>query len=783
MIRRHIYPLPRIQDILRSRNGYEFFTKLDISMQYYTFELDDHSKNLCVISTPFGLFRYCRLPMGIKQSSDIAQSTMESLFRHISDVNIYIDDVGCFSRGFEQHLTLLDHVLDILQTNGFTVNPSKCEWAVKETDWLGHWLTPEGIKPWSKKIKAILNMSAPTDLKQLRSFLGAVNYYRDMWPHRSHILAPLTDLTGKRRFQWTPLHQRAFDAMKALITEDALLHYPDHNLPFHIYTDASDYQLGSVIIQTNHPVAYYSRKLTPTQRNYTTIEKELLSIAETLKEFRTMLLGASLHIYTDHRNLTHHHFTTQRVLRWRLYVEEFHPTFHYVKGADNTLADSLSRLPQHDSSGGAPLPQAITNPIVINSTPEPHEIITPSITTAFALEIDDESLLNCFLYHPDLGGNVYFPVDYEIIQQHQNRDVNLQEQTRIDPNRYHPQPFGNINLICYNNTPTEPWRIVIPNTLIDMVIDWYHQILSHVGMTRLYETIKLHFFHPSLKLRVEAIVRKCDTCQRSKTPGAGYGELPPRETLLAPWYEVAVDLIGPWKIKVGHQELVFQALTCIDTVTNLAEVIRIENKTSSHVAMKFENEWLACYPRPLRCIHDGGAEFVGAAFAHTLFVNGIRNITTTVKNPQANAVCERLHQTISNSLRAHLQQNPPNREIQANDIIDTCFATASYASRAAIHRTLKISPGALVFHRDMILDIPLLANLHDIQQRRQLIIDDRLRRANLKRRSFDYQVGQQVLLLADNPDKLQDRASGPFPITQVHANGTITIQRTPYYRE
>jgi hypothetical protein len=83
----------------------------------------------------------------------------------------------------------------------------------------------------------------------------------------------------------------------------------------------------------------------------------------------------------------------------------------------------------------------------------------------------------------------------------------------------------------------------------------------------------------------------------------------------------------------------------------------------------------------------------------------------------------------------------------------------------------------------MILDIPLLANLHDIQQRRQLIIDDRLRRANLKRRSFDYQVGQQVLLLADNPDKLQDRASGPFPITQVHANGTITIQRTPYYRE
>jgi hypothetical protein len=317
-------------------------------MMYYTFELDEESQEFCTIVTPFGVYRYQRLPMGVSQSPDIAQEIIEKVLEPLMDkIEAYIDDIAAFSNDWEAHKLLLRELLGLLQDAGFTINPLKCEWCVQETDFLGYWITPSGLKPWAKKIQAILDLQPPTNTKQLRSFLGMVGFYRDMWPCRSETLAPLTDLTGKARFQWTDIHQQAFDAMKALISTDALLAYPDHNKPFDIETDASDYQLGAVIKQNNRPVAYYSRKLNPAQRNYTTIEKELLSIVETLREFRTMLFGARINVYTDHKNLTHAltSFSTQRVLRWRLLLEEYGCDYFYKQGSRNLVADALSRVP------------------------------------------------------------------------------------------------------------------------------------------------------------------------------------------------------------------------------------------------------------------------------------------------------------------------------------------------------------------------------------------------------------------------------------------------------
>ena len=176
------YPIPRIQDILSRHSGYKFLTKLDLSMQYYTFELDEESRDLCTIATPFGPFRYTRLPMGVSTSPDMAQDIMEQVLRDLDDTEVYLDDIAAFSTDFTAHLVLLEKILSHLQDNGFAVNPLKCEWAIQETDFLGHWVMPTGIKPYHKKVNAIFHMDAPKNLKQLRSFLGMVTYYRDMWP-------------------------------------------------------------------------------------------------------------------------------------------------------------------------------------------------------------------------------------------------------------------------------------------------------------------------------------------------------------------------------------------------------------------------------------------------------------------------------------------------------------------------------------------------------------------------------------------------------------------------
>jgi Reverse transcriptase (RNA-dependent DNA polymerase) len=204
-------------------------TKLDMSMQFYTFVLNMSSHQYCIFSTPFSLYRYKRLPMGQKISPDVSQEAMETTLENIPVADPYMDDVGICSLAREEHLQTIALMLKALDKAGFLINPAKCKWGVQTTKWLGQILMPKGVKPDPKKDEAILAMQPPTNLKQLRSFIGAVNYYRDMWPQHSGLMAPLTKLTNAPKFVWEDSHQTDFEWLKAVISTEAMMVYHDHS--------------------------------------------------------------------------------------------------------------------------------------------------------------------------------------------------------------------------------------------------------------------------------------------------------------------------------------------------------------------------------------------------------------------------------------------------------------------------------------------------------------------------------------------------------------------------
>ncbi len=345
-----------------------------------------------------------------------------------------------------------------------------------------------------------------------------VNYYRDMWPHRAHILAPLTEKTGapkkgtkQPKFVWTEAMQTAFKRMKAMMAADVLCAYPNHNLPFDIYMDASDYQLGACIMQKGQPVAYYSKKLNSAQKNYSTIDKELLSIVMTLKEFRSMLLGAVINIHTNHKNILHLGDSLQRRLRWISYVDEYGPTLHYIKGPSNVIADMFLHMPMQDT-----MPLAMVGKedmshkceSVRHPTGEPTAV---SESNADPLDChfsftDDREMSECFTHLPaeecylnlPQDSAVDNPLDMEAIKEQQDADNELQHQATKYADRYICKSVSAVDdVLCYvkPGDPPDNWWIALPKLMLQPTICWFHQITGHPGSKRLHMQISTCYYH------------------------------------------------------------------------------------------------------------------------------------------------------------------------------------------------------------------------------------------------------------------------------------------------
>ena len=255
VIKRKPFPLPKITDKLQKLEGFMYATSLDLNMGYYHMLLTPFSSRLCTIVLPWGKYEFVRLPMGLSISPDVFQEKMSELMAGLDFARAYLDDLLILSteKGFDKHLEKLEQVLTRLQEAGLKINAVKSFFARTNLEYLGYNISREGLRPSQKKVEAILQIKAPTKRKQLRRFIGMVNYYRDMWPHRSHFLAPLSSMTSaKVKWKWTPECQEAFDQLKAIMAKETLVSFPDFTQEFEIHTDASKLQLGACISQNGN---------------------------------------------------------------------------------------------------------------------------------------------------------------------------------------------------------------------------------------------------------------------------------------------------------------------------------------------------------------------------------------------------------------------------------------------------------------------------------------------------------------------------------------------------
>jgi len=456
-------------------------------------------------------------------------------------------------------------------------------------------------------------------------------------------------------------------------------------------------------------------------------------------------------------------------MRWRLLLEEFAPTFHYKPGEANFIADALSRVPTSRTERES----ESNDPFVV-----PHTANTSNLDS-YSIVLDNVPLAECFLEYPRFDQQGRHPFHFETIRDYQQNDPIVRQLPQTDAENYVLQQYGNVQLVCRRNGNDFQFRIT--DEMLKPLIRWYHAANMHAeGMDRLEASIRRHFFHPELRQTIREVVRSCHICQTMKRDGnRQHGELAPREAIGIPWQEIHVDTIGPWSMRINGQNVKYIALTVIDPVTNLLEISPMHSKTAAVAKRALEQCWLCRYPRPSICVHDNGSEFIGHDFQFFLTQAGIKSRPVAAHNPQSNGIIERVHSTIGLIFRSMIALKPPTTQQQATHLMEDSIAQAILASRCVSHGSLNnFSPGAITFHRDMLLDLPLVADILTLQQLRQGAIDSRLLKANQKRKPRDWRVGEQVLLAnAIRPgDRLRPTYTGPYTIIRVHANGNVRLQ-------
>jgi hypothetical protein len=369
---RNTYPLPLIKELIQQLVGKEWFTKFDVRWGYNNIRIKEEDRWKAAFKTNRGLFEPTVMFFGLTNSPATFQTMMDTIFRReiaSGDIFIYMDDILIATKGsLGYHRSKVAHILQKLKDNDLYLKPEKCSFHKQEVEYLGVIVGRGKVKMDPIKVEGITKWPTPTNLRELCSFLGFGNYYKDFIDHYSALARPLHDLTKKDNpWHWTQRENTAFQLLKRLFTSYPVLRNPDPQRQYIVDTDASQYAVGATISQDfsdgRHPIAYFSKSLSSAERNYDIYDRELLAIIYAVKAFRYLLLGARQQfiIRSDHENLKYFKSPqkiTPRQARWNEFLQDYDFKLIHFPGKSNTIADLLSR--RKDFEGGVNPNESVT---------------------------------------------------------------------------------------------------------------------------------------------------------------------------------------------------------------------------------------------------------------------------------------------------------------------------------------------------------------------------------------------------------------------------------------
>ena len=609
-LKRERYHLPTLDDILPDLSKARLFSTIDLKSGYWHVLLDEQSSLLTTFSTPYGRYRWLRLPFGCSVSSEIFQKKLHQALEGLSGVHCVADDIMLYGNGNTDEEALADHdgklekLLTRCQKVGIRLNKTKLKLRETSLPFLGHLVTKDGLKPDPEKIEAIKQMPRPTDVEGIQRLNGFVNYLAKFLPHLSDVMEPIRQLTRKDvPFNWAPSQENAFTEVKSLVINAPVLMYYDETKPLIIQCDASQKGLGAALLQNEQPIAFASRALTDTETRYAQIEKEMLAIVFAAEKFDQYTYGRTCIVHSDHKPLESILkkpliSAPKRLQGMMMRLQRYNLKVQYVQGKLLYLADTLSRayLPTKQN------PQGTFEDINMVEYLPISDVRLQEIREA--TRHDDE--LNLLA---------------DVI-------LNGWPQTKTElPSQLTPYFFIRDELSVQGGLVFRAERVVVPTSLRQSLKQRVHS--SHLGIESCLRRARECLYWPNMNSDIKDFIAKCEICRSHETSQQ-------KETLLShdvpnrPWAKVGTDLFS-----IGPENY----LIVVDYVSNFFEVDRLENTESATVVRKLKAHF-ARYGIPDTVISDNGPQFKSITFARFAKDWDFEHLTSSPGHSQSNGKAE-----------------------------------------------------------------------------------------------------------------------------------------------